>query len=76
MAGNTGKIDQALRLILGSVLIGSLAFNVYPQHQTLTGVIGAYLIMTGYYGSCLIYGILRLNTCRGETDYLIPENLR
>ncbi len=76
MAGNTGKIDQAIRLILGSVLIGSLAFNVYPQHQTLIGGLGVYLIMAGYSGTCLIYGILRLNTCKGETDHLIPEQLR
>lgn len=76
MVGNLGKVDQAIRLILGSVLIGSLAFNVYPQHETLIGVLGVYFIMSGYSGTCLIYSFLKLDTSRGEKDNLIPEVLR
>ncbi len=30
MSENVGKVDQAIRLITGSVLIGSLTFNAIP----------------------------------------------
>ena len=76
MAGNVGKVDQAIRIIFGTILIGSLVFNIYPQYQTLIGVLGVYFIMSGYHGSCFVYGILRLNTCQDENDNLIPEHLR
>ena len=75
MAENEGMVDQALRIILGALFIGSLTFNVYPQHQTLIGVLGVYLFMSGYSGTCLIYPFINLDTRRGETDNLIPENL-
>ncbi len=75
MSENVGKVDQAIRLILGSVLIGSLTFNVIPAPPTIVGVIGIYLVMSGYSGTGMIYSLLNLNTRQGETDSLIPEDL-
>ncbi len=75
MSENVGKVDQAIRLISGSVLIGSLTFNAIPAPPTIVGVIGIYLVMSGYSGTCLIYSLLNLNTRQGETDSLISEAL-
>lgn len=55
---NVGGLDKILRLILGLVLI-SLVF-VGPQ--TLWGLSGLILIVTGFINFCPIYKILGLNT--------------
>lgn len=59
MTRNEGKLDRALRVILGLVLL-SLIF-VGPQ--TLWGLVGLVPLVTGVLGTCPIYSALGLSTC-------------
>lgn len=60
MARNEGTIDRALRVILGLVLIG----------LTLTGKVGVWgwvgvvPLVTGLIGSCPLYSIFGISTCK------------
>jgi hypothetical protein len=56
---NEGKIDRALRIGVGLVLL-SLVF-VGPQ--TAWGWVGVVPLLTGLVGFCPLYKIFGLNTC-------------
>ena len=60
LATNEHVIDRALRVGLGLGLIG-LAF-VGPQ--TPIGYLGIIPLATGLVGSCPVYSLLGLSTCR------------
>ena len=70
MSGNIGKVDQAMRIIMGSIFLGTIAYAVSPIIQTLLGSLGIYLIVSSGSGSCLIYSLLNINTRRSEKDNL------
>lgn len=57
---NEGTLDRALRVIVGAGLV-SLVF-VGPQ--TPWGWIGVVPLTTGLIGSCPLYSLLGINTCR------------
>ncbi|MCB2058362.1 MAG: DUF2892 domain-containing protein [Novosphingobium sp.] len=59
MTRNEGTIDRALRIFLGIVLIG-LALN----GTTAFGWIGVVPLVTGLLGTCPLYSILGINTCK------------
>lgn len=59
MPKNEGKLDRALRIIAGLVLL-SLVF-VGPQ--TMWGLIGIVPLATGLLGNCPVYSLLGINTC-------------
>lgn len=56
---NTGKIDRVARIILGSVLIG-LAI-VTKQLWLYIGIIP---LVTGLFGFCPLYKLMKINTCK------------
>ena len=56
---NEGKVDRALRVVVGLVLI-SLVF-VGPR--TGWGWIGLVPLVTGLVGNCPVYSLLGINTC-------------
>jgi len=60
LARNEGTLDRALRIILGIVLV-SLVF-VGPQ--IVWGWIGVVPLITGLVGSCPLYSVLGINTCK------------
>ena len=51
---NTGKLDRIIRVIVGALLVG----NVFTGLQTPIGWIGLILIITGLFGTCLLYSIM------------------
>ena len=57
-SSNTGKIDRAIRIIVGVLLIG----NVFTGLQTPVGWIGIILVVTGIFGTCPIYSLLGIST--------------
>ena len=59
---NVGAIDRNARVLLG-ILMLSLIF-IGPQ--TLWGLLGLVLIVTGLSGFCPLYRVLGLNTCAGS----------
>lgn len=55
---NVGKIDRVIRVIVGIILVG----NVFTGLQSPIGWIGLILILTGLFGTCPLYSLLKLNT--------------
>jgi hypothetical protein len=64
MARNEGSLDRMLRVVLGAVLL-SLVF-IGPQ--TLWGLIGLIPLVTGIAGTCPIYSVFGLRTCRAHSE--------
>ena len=58
-ARNEGSIDRALRIFLGVFLIGMALSGV-----TAWGWIGVVPLLTGLFGTCPLYSILGINTCK------------
>ena len=63
MTTNVGTIDRMLRVIAGLVLI-ALALGYVSGYQTMWGWIGIIPLVTGLFGTCPVYSLLGLNTCR------------
>ena len=63
LKNNVGGLDRAVRVIAGAVLLAM--FFMYPdaswRYFTLIGVIP---LLTGLFGTCPLYSILGLSTCR------------
>ena len=59
MTVNEGKLDRAIRIVLGLALIAM----VFIGPQTLWGWIGAVPLLTGLIGYCPIYSVLGIKTC-------------
>jgi hypothetical protein len=64
MSRNEGTLDRTLRIIAGLVLL-SLVF-VGPQ--TMWGLIGIVPLATGLMGSCPVYSIFGINTCKIKAE--------
>ncbi len=61
MKTNEGKLDRALRVIVG---LGVLAlFFVLEGPNRYWALIGAVPLVTGLVGYCPVYTLLGLNTC-------------
>ena len=60
---NVGSLDRLLRVVAGIVLLA--LFFIYPDAGwrwfTLIGIVP---LVTGLMGSCPLYSILGINTCR------------
>ena len=60
---NVGSLDRLLRVVAGIVLVA--LFFIYPDAGwrwfTLIGIVP---LVTGLMGSCPLYSILGINTCR------------
>ncbi|MBK9030394.1 MAG: DUF2892 domain-containing protein [Myxococcales bacterium] len=56
---NEHRIDRALRLIVGVVLLAL----VFVGPKTLWGLIGLVPLVTGLLGSCPAYTLLGISTC-------------
>lgn len=61
---NEHTIDRALRVVLGVVLL-SLTFM---GPQTMWGLLGLVPLLTGIVGSCPLYRLLGVSTCRLGAD--------
>lgn len=59
MARNEGSIDRALRIFLGIFLIGMALSGV-----SAWGWIGVVPLLTGLVGTCPLYSIFGINTCK------------
>ena len=63
MRSNVGTVDRVLRVILGLVLI-ALALGYFPGYQSVWGWVGLIPLVTGLVGTCPVYSLLGMNTCR------------
>lgn len=61
-SNNVGKIDRAIRIVLGAVLIG--AFFMFPDSSwRWLALIGIIPLVTAMMGSCPLYSLFGLSTC-------------
>jgi hypothetical protein len=62
MTRNVGRLDRALRLIVGVMLLGLYgALDPPIKYFTLLGLV---LVATALSGFCPLYALFRINTCR------------
>jgi len=59
MKCNVGGVDRVLRIVIGLVLVGMAVTNVVG----LWGWIGIVPLVTGLFGFCPLYSIIRINSC-------------
>ena len=60
MKSNVGDLDRILRIVLGAGLIAWAAVFNGPALAYL----GVVPLLTGVFGTCLLYSLLGINTCR------------
>lgn len=60
MPCNEGKVDRALRIIVGLALVAL----VFVGPQTPWGWLGLVPLLTGVFGFCPAYTLLGINTCK------------
>ncbi|OGQ77284.1 MAG: hypothetical protein A2289_02315 [Deltaproteobacteria bacterium RIFOXYA12_FULL_58_15] len=60
---NEHKVERAIRVVVG---LGLLSL-VFVGPQTLWGLLGIVPLVTGSVGSCPIYTLFGLSTCRTRT---------
>ena len=62
---NIGKIDQALRFVLGVIMILSTLFEwTQGSINTVFLILGSILVITAGMRFCLIYKVLGITTCK------------
>ncbi len=57
---NEGAIDRALRVVLG---LGLLSLTVFGP-RTLWGLVGLVPLVTAAIGSCPLYSLIGISTCK------------
>jgi len=60
MTRNVGSIDRAVRILVGIVLLAL----VFVGPQTMWGLIGIIPLATGLFGTCALYSVFGINTCK------------
>lgn len=60
MPCNEGKLDRALRVIVGLVLIAC----VFVGPKAVWGWVGLVPLLTGVFGFCPLYKLIGVNTCK------------
>lgn len=60
---NAGGLDRTLRVVLGLVLMSLTTFGP----QTPWGWIGVVPLLTGLLGSCPLYTLFGISTCRRQS---------
>lgn len=65
MVHNAGRVDRAVRLVLGVMLLGLYGAIEAPwRYLTLLGLV---LVATALTGFCPLYRLLGINTCRHKS---------
>ena len=63
MKTNEGKIDRAVRTVIGILFLALWAIDAVP-YGILFLLMGLIAVITGITGFCAIYKILGINTCK------------
>jgi hypothetical protein len=71
MVKNVGSADRVVRIVvaLGLAVIIYLGVIEAKAAEIAAGVIAAYLLLTGLFGTCLIYKAADIDTCIQEQPY-------
>ena len=60
MTRNEGTVDRSLRVVLGLFLLSLIFWGP----QTYWGLVGLIPLVTGLVGSCPVYSVLGIKTCK------------
>lgn len=60
---NVGTVDRMVRIVLGLALLAGFALNTDAAYRWLY-LIGIIPLLTGLFGTCGIYSLFGINTCR------------
>lgn len=63
MSKNVGTIDRVLRIVIGLALIAGFFLNPDGSYRWLY-LLGIVPLLTGLVGSCGLYSLLGINTCK------------
>lgn len=63
MTRNVGGIDRILRIVIGLALILGFILNTEASFRWLY-LIGLVPLVTGLFGTCPLYSLLGVNTCK------------
>ena len=63
LPSNENALDRALRVLVGLALLSLL----FVGPKTNWGFVGLLPFLTGLVGSCPLYTLLRISTCRART---------
>lgn len=61
MQKNMGGLDRAIRIIAGIILITLGILKVLP-YATIIAIFGAFILLTGIMGFCILYVPLGIST--------------
>jgi len=56
---NVGSVDKVIRIVLGIAIIGA---GIY--YGSWLGAIGVVPLLTGIFGTCGLYSLFGINTCK------------
>lgn len=56
---NVGNVDRVIRIVLG---IGMIGAGIY--YGSWLGAIGAVPLLTGIFGTCGLYSLFGISTCK------------
>lgn len=61
MKKNIGGLDRTIRIIAGIILVAFGTFKVLP-YATIITIFGAFILLTGIVGFCILYVPLGIST--------------
>ena len=75
MARNVGPEDRVVRIVVALGLCVLIYFGVLGSTATIvTGVIAAYLLITGLLARCVIYRLIGVDTSVQEQPYSTTDD--
>ena len=75
MARNVGREDRVVRIVVALGLCVLIYFGVLGSTATIvTGVIAAYLLITGLLARCVIYRLIGVDTSVQEQPYSTTDD--
>ena len=69
MKHNVGAFDRTLRLIVGIALIAV----VFVGPKSNLGWVGIIFLFTGLFGTCPLYSVLGISTCKRKGSAVEPD---
>jgi len=75
MARNVGPEDRVVRIVVALGLCVLIYFGVLGSTATIvTGVIAAYLLITGLLARCIVYRLIGVDTSVQEQPYSTTDD--
>lgn len=65
MSKNVGSIDRIVRIVIGLALIAGFFMNTEGAYRWAY-LIGIVPLLTGLFGTCALYSLIGVNTCRNK----------